>query len=108
MGPVDEFPDEALDDLGRQVQAVFQAKGGEVFVTQLVAAVVARPGQIQEGGHDAIDATKISNELGWRPSVTFEEGLSTTVDWYLSNESWWRRIISGEYTNYYREMYEKR
>ncbi len=52
MGPVDEFPDEALDDLGRQVQAVFQAKGGEVFVAQVVAAVVALLGQVQEGGHD--------------------------------------------------------
>ena len=52
MGPVDEFPDEALDDLGLQVQAVFQVKGGDVLVAQVVAAVEALPGQVQEGGHD--------------------------------------------------------
>jgi dTDP-glucose 4,6-dehydratase len=62
-------------------------------------------------GHDrryAIDASKISMELGWQPSVTFEEGLSQTVDWYLGNESWWRRIISGEYQHYYQKMYGNR
>jgi len=62
-------------------------------------------------GHDrryAIDASKISTELGWQPSVTFEEGLSKTVDWYLQNESWWRRIISGEYQQYYQKMYGNR
>jgi dTDP-glucose 4,6-dehydratase len=62
-------------------------------------------------GHDrryAIDALKISSELGWEPSVTFAEGLSKTVDWYLENESWWRRIISGEYQHYYQKMYGNR
>jgi dTDP-glucose 4,6-dehydratase len=62
-------------------------------------------------GHDrryAIDATKISTELNWRPNVSFEEGLGATVDWYLANEPWWRRIVSGEYQRYYREMYEAR
>ena len=71
----------------------------------LIAFVKDRP------GHDlryAIDATKITKELGWRPSVTFEEGLGATVEWYLSNESWWRRIISGQYQEYYRKMYENR
>ena len=71
----------------------------------LIAFVKDRP------GHDhryAIDAAKIANELGWRPQVTFEEGLSNTVDWYLAHESWWRRIISGAYQDYYREMYEER
>ena len=52
MGPVDEFPDQGLDDLRRQVQAFFQVEGGHVFVTQMVAPVVALPGQVQEGGHD--------------------------------------------------------
>ncbi len=62
-------------------------------------------------GHDrryAIDASKITRELGWQPSVPFEEGIRTTLDWYLNNESWWRRIISGEYQDYYRTMYDHR
>jgi dTDP-glucose 4,6-dehydratase len=62
-------------------------------------------------GHDrryAIDATKIAGELGWKPSVSFEEGVGSTIDWYLKNESWWRRIVSGEYQQYYREMYDAR
>lgn len=62
-------------------------------------------------GHDkryAIDATKIKDELGWIPSVTFEEGLSKTVDWYLENESWIENIVSGDYQKYYEEQYVKR
>lgn len=62
-------------------------------------------------GHDrryAIDAGKIERELGWTPGVTFEEGIGRTVDWYLANERWWRRIVSGEYKEYYRLMYEHR
>jgi dTDP-glucose 4,6-dehydratase len=60
-------------------------------------------------GHDlryAIDATKIKRELGWKPSVTFEEGLSKTIDWYLKNEEWMSRVISGEYEVYYQNQYE--
>jgi len=55
-------------------------------------------------GHDlryAIDASKINKELGWKPSVTFEEGLAITIDWYLDNEEWLNNITSGEYQNYY-------
>ncbi|HZY09986.1 MAG TPA: dTDP-glucose 4,6-dehydratase [Bacteroidota bacterium] len=62
-------------------------------------------------GHDrryAIDASKITLELGWVPTVNFERGLQQTVDWYLSHQPWWQRIISGEYQHYYREMYEER
>jgi len=62
-------------------------------------------------GHDrryAIDASKIEGEFGWKPSVTFEEGLKTTIEWYLKHESWWRRIISGEYQQYYQKMYGNR
>lgn len=62
-------------------------------------------------GHDmryAIDATKIKNELGWIPSITFEEGLEKTVDWYLENEDWLIHITSGEYQNYYQEQYVER
>ena len=59
-------------------------------------------------GHDrryAIDASKINQELGWKPSVTFEEGLSLTIDWYLSNGDWLSRVTSGEYQAYYEKMY---
>ncbi len=60
-------------------------------------------------GHDkryAIDATKLNRELGWKPSVTFEEGLSKTIDWYLENEEWLNNVTSGAYKDYYKKMYD--
>ncbi len=62
-------------------------------------------------GHDlryAIDSRKLQHELGWKPSVTFEQGLEKTVDWYLANEKWLSAIISGDYARYYEEMYGQR
>ncbi len=62
-------------------------------------------------GHDlryAIDSSKLQNELDWKPSVTFEEGLEKTVDWYLENEKWLENILSGDYEKYYSSMYESR
>jgi dTDP-glucose 4,6-dehydratase len=62
-------------------------------------------------GHDrryAIDATKINKELGWKPSVTFEQGLSETIDWFLSNQEWLQNVTSGNYQNYYQSMYSNR
>ncbi|MDD2982209.1 MAG: dTDP-glucose 4,6-dehydratase [Crocinitomicaceae bacterium] len=59
-------------------------------------------------GHDmryAIDATKLETELGWKPSIQFEEGLSKTVDWYLENQNWVKDITSGSYQEYYKKMY---
>lgn len=59
-------------------------------------------------GHDrryAIDASKIKNELGWTPSVTFEEGLTKTIDWYLGNSKWLEHVTSGEYQSYYKKQY---
>lgn len=59
-------------------------------------------------GHDlryAIDASKLMNELGWKPSVTFEEGLAQTVDWYFDNWDWIENITSGDYQKYYDSMY---
>ena len=59
-------------------------------------------------GHDlryAIDATKLKDELGWVPSVTFEEGLSKTIDWYLENKDWLEQVTSGNYVNYYKSLY---
>lgn len=61
-------------------------------------------------GHDlryAIDATKLMTELGWEPSVTFEEGLAQTVDWYLTNWSWIENVTSGDYQSYYQKMYQQ-
>jgi dTDP-glucose 4,6-dehydratase len=62
-------------------------------------------------GHDlryAIDATKLNKELGWQPSLQFEEGLEKTVDWYLANETWLNHVTSGSYQQYYEEQYQKR
>lgn len=71
---------------------------------QLITYIKDRP------GHDrryAIDATKINKELGWKPSVTFEEGLALTIDWYLQNTDWLKHVTSGEYQNYYNKQYHK-
>ncbi len=62
-------------------------------------------------GHDlryAIDATKLNKELGWNPSLQFEEGLEKTVDWYLTNEDWLNHVTSGDYQKYYEVQYTKR
>jgi dTDP-glucose 4,6-dehydratase len=62
-------------------------------------------------GHDlryAIDATKLKNELGWVPGITFEEGLEKTVDWYLANEEWLNDVTSGHYQQYYSSQYNDR
>lgn len=62
-------------------------------------------------GHDrryAIDPAKIHCELGWLPQTSFAEGIKKTIKWYLDNEDWWQRIISGEYQNYYTKMYGER
>ena len=70
---------------------------------KLITYVKDRP------GHDlryAIDASKINKELGWRPTVTFEEGLSETIDWYLNNDVWLANVTSGNYQNYYKSQYK--
>jgi dTDP-glucose 4,6-dehydratase len=71
----------------------------------LITYVTDRP------GHDAryaIDASKLQQELGWQPSLQFEEGIERTVRWYLENEEWMENIISKEYIKYYNEMYGNR
>ncbi len=70
---------------------------------ELITYVKDRP------GHDlryAIDASKINQELGWKPSVTFEEGLEQTIDWYLENEGWLKNVTSGDYQSYYERQYQ--
>ena len=62
-------------------------------------------------GHDlryAIDPTKIHNELGWLPETKFADGIEKTIHWYLTHQDWWEPIVSGEYMNYYEQMYGKR
>lgn len=69
---------------------------------KLISYVKDRP------GHDfryAIDATKISTELGWKPTVNFEQGLAKTIDWYLANQEWLKNVTSGEYRKYYEKQY---
>ena len=70
---------------------------------KLITFVKDRP------GHDlryAIDASKLTRALGWRPSVTFEEGLSKTIDWYLTHEDWLDNVTLGSYQNYYKSQYK--
>lgn len=72
---------------------------------QLITHVKDRP------GHDrryAIDSTKIMDELGWAPSMTFEEGMMTTIQWYLNHQDWMGHVTSGEYQSYYERVYRKR
>ncbi len=91
-------------DLAKELCKQMDAKLGRASGTseKLITFVKDRP------GHDlryAIDATKIMNELQWRPSVTFEEGLAKTIDWYLANEKWLENVTSGAYQKYYESQY---
>lgn len=91
-------------DLVKLLCQIMDTKLGRVKGTseQLITYVKDRP------GHDlryAIDATKINKELGWQPSVTFEEGLEKTVDWYLSHKDWLDNVTSGVYLEYYNKQY---
>ncbi len=107
---------------------IHEAKNGDVYnigggcekqnidVVKLILKILNKPESLityvkDRPGHDlryAIDYSKIKTELGWTPSVKFEEGLKKTVDWYLTNKDWWQNIISGEYKNYYQKMYSGR
>lgn len=87
-------------ELCRQMDQKLGRQKGES--EELITFVKDRP------GHDlryAIDATKINSELGWKPSVTFEEGLSKTIDWYLENQDWLEKVTSGAYLDYYKKHY---
>jgi dTDP-glucose 4,6-dehydratase len=91
----------------------------KVLCTQMDEKLGREPGSSEDlityvkdrPGHDkryAIDANRIKSELGWEPSVTFEEGLSKTIDWYLANEEWLDHVTSGAYQDYYEKMYSER
>ncbi|PKL52122.1 MAG: dTDP-glucose 4,6-dehydratase [Nitrospira bacterium HGW-Nitrospira-1] len=121
----------------RAIDAVFhRGNAGEVYnaggknevqnidiVKRLLTLIAEKTGRDKESlmdlitfvndrpGHDrryAIDPSKIEGELGWTPETGFEEGLANTVDWYLSHQTWWERIISGEYMDYYKMQYKER
>ncbi|MGD1715749.1 dTDP-glucose 4,6-dehydratase [Dapis sp. BLCC M172] len=92
-------------DLVRMLCQIMDELGNDLPVQpceKLITFVKDRP------GHDrryAIDATKIKTELGWQPSVTVEEGLSQTVEWFLNNRDWWEPLLSEEYQTYYKQVY---
>ncbi len=89
-----------VKELCKQMDEKLGNEGGTS--EQLITFVKDRP------GHDlryAIDATKINEELGWKPSVTFEQGLSKTIDWFLENQEWLDNVTSGDYKNYYEKQY---
>lgn len=110
------------------IDAVLQAgKPGEVYniggnnewknidIVRLILQKVGKPESLirfvkDRPGHDrryAIDAAKIKNEIGWTPSYTFERGIEETVQWYLSNQGWWSRVMTGEYQEYYQKQYDE-
>lgn len=89
-----------VKELCRQMDEVLGREAGES--EKLIIFVKDRP------GHDlryAIDATKIKEELGWEPSVTFEQGLAKTIQWYMENTEWLENVTSGEYLKYYNRQY---
>lgn len=88
------------------IRTVDRALGNEEGTSEKLITYVT-----DRAGHDlryAIDSTKLQKELGWEPSLQFEEGIAKTVEWYLSNQEWMDNITSGEYENYYNEMYKNR
>jgi dTDP-glucose 4,6-dehydratase len=118
-----------VDDHCSAIDSVFHdGRVGEVYniggsnewvnidIVKLVLKLVMKPETLitfvqDRLGHDrryAIDSSKIRRELNWKPVYTFERGIDETVRWYLENRKWWESIISGEYQEYYRRMYEGR
>jgi dTDP-glucose 4,6-dehydratase len=84
-----------------------------IEIVKLILSSVDKPESLiryvtDRPGHDrryAIDASKIRNELGWEPSVTFEQGLAKTIQWYLDHKEWMDQVLSGDYQSYYEDMY---
>jgi dTDP-glucose 4,6-dehydratase len=110
----------------RGIDQVFhQGKPGEVYniggnnehanieIVKLILSELGKPESLikyvkDRPGHDrryAIDATKIHNALGWTPQIGFDEGIRSTIKWYLDNRNWWENIKSGDYQSYYQKMY---
>lgn len=87
-----------------------------IDIVELICDALGKPRSLityvtDRKGHDmryAIDPTKIHNELGWLPETMFRDGIQRTIQWYLNHRDWWETIISGEYQNYYENMYKNR
>ena len=87
-----------------------------IDIVKLILGALGKPESLityvtDRKGHDmryAIDPKKITADLGWSPETMFADGIKLTIDWYLENKAWWERIISGEYQEYYKNMYEDR
>jgi dTDP-glucose 4,6-dehydratase len=87
-----------------------------IDIVRLILSTLGKPESLIQYvtdrlGHDrryAMDASRISRDLGWEPAVSFEQGLKSTVEWYLSHTSWWERILTGEYMEYYGKNYGSR
>ncbi len=118
-----------VEDHCEAIEAVlYKGKTGEVYnigggnevanieMAKLILSKLGKPDSLLEyvkdrPGHDrryAMDSSKIETELEWKPRRSFADGIELTVNWYLSNEEWWKRIISGEYQSYYKLQYEQR
>ena len=116
-----------VDDHNRAIDMVFdKGRPGEVYnigasnempnieIVKLILNYLNKPESLIEyvkdrPGHDrryAIDSARIRNELGWEPLFTFEDAIEKTIDWYLGNETWWKRILSGDYQDYYKLQYQ--
>jgi dTDP-glucose 4,6-dehydratase len=126
-----------VEDHAKAIDAIFhKGKTGEIYniggnnewknidLVKLMCQIMDKKLGRQEGtsaslityvkdrpGHDmryAIDASKVISEVGWRPSVSFEEGIEKTIDWFLANQEWLKHVTSGEYLKYYDTMYVNR
>ena len=120
-----------VDDHSRAIRMVLEhGKPGEVYnvggspddekenieVTRIVLKILGKPETLvkfveDRHGHDrryAVDYSKIEREFGWRPEVTFEDGIRSTVDWYVQNKQWWQAIKTGDYLRFYEQYYTDR
>ena len=118
-----------VEDHCKAIDLILQnGRAGEVYnigghnemrnidIVRLICHALGKPERLityvtDRKGHDmryAIDPSKIHSELGWLPETRFEDGIGRTINWYLTNQGWWKTIISGEYQNYYAKMYNGR
>jgi dTDP-glucose 4,6-dehydratase len=118
-----------VDDHCRAIeQVILQGLPGEIYnvgsnvektnldLVKFILKVIGKPENLikyvtDRPGHDkryALDSAKIECELGWKSKISFEEGMTGTIQWYINNPSWWQRIKSGEYREYYNRMYHNR